>query len=82
MVKELKHKKEKYTKSVVKVRIDCINKLNECLKNAQRLNNARLIQQGCQIQWNLCLPLLQPVIRKQVRRALQLVVDCLESIDR
>ena len=47
-----------------------------------RANNTRLTQQGCQILWSLCLPLLQPGIRKQVRKALQLIVECLENIDR
>ncbi len=81
-VKDLKHKQEKYTKSIVKIRIDSINKLHEALRHALRLNNCRLVQLGCQIQWRLCMPLLQPGLRKQVRKALQLVIECLESIDR
>lgn len=82
LVKELKHKKEKYTKVVVKVRTECINKLYETLVHVNRTSNTRLCQQGCQIMWSLCLPLLQPGIRKQVRKALQLIVECLENIDR
>ncbi len=81
MVKELRHKQLKYTKNSVKTRTDMINKLHEALLNAKRANNPQLIQKGCHIQWTLCLPLLQPVLRKQVRRALQLVAECLESID-
>lgn len=81
MVKELKYKQEKYTKNAVKTRNDCINKLHDLLRNAQRLNNPRLTQLGCMMQWNLCLPLLQPGLRKQTRKALQLVAECLETID-
>lgn len=81
MVKELKHKQEKYTKNIVKTRTDSINKLHELLRNAQRFNNPRLIQQGCMMQWNLCLPLLQPGLRKNARKALQLCAECLENID-
>ncbi len=81
MVKELRHKQEKYTKHSVKTRTDMINKLHEALLNAKRTNNPSLVQKGCHAQWTLCLPLLQPVIRKQIRRALQLVAECLADID-
>ena len=82
MIKELKYKQEKYTKNIVKQRNDCIKKLHDILKNAQRLNNPKLIQLGCMMQWNLCLPLLQPGLRKQIRKALQLCAECLECIER
>ena len=82
IVKELKYKQEKYTKNIVNLRSDSINKLYDLLRNAQRLNNPRLIQLGCITQWNLCLPLLQPGLRKQARKALQLCAECLEGIDR
>ena len=40
------------------------------------------IQFGCSIQWNLCLPLLQPGLRKDVRKPLEYVAECLENIER
>ena len=33
------------------------------------------------MQWNLCLPLIQPGLRSQIRKPLQFVADCLEEID-
>ena len=80
-IKELKHKQEKYSKNVVKLRNDCINKLHETLKNALRSNSPNLVQLGCIMQWNLCMPLIQPGIRNQIRKPLQFVADCLEEID-
>lgn len=80
-IKELKHKQEKYSKNVVKLRNECINKLHEALKHAQRSNSPNLLQLGCIMQWNLCLPLIQPGLRNQIRKPLQYVADCLEEID-
>ena len=80
-MKALRHKQERYSKSVIKAKTESVNKLHELLRNAQRLNNTKLVQLGCFIQWNLCLSLLQPGLRKQVRKALQLVAECLEEID-
>ncbi len=80
-MKELKHKQERYTKNIVKLRSEAINKCHETLRNAKRSNNARLIQLGCLTQWNLCLPLLQPGLRSNVRKPLQFVSECLEDID-
>ena len=80
-VKALKYKQERYTKSVVKTKTENVNRMHELLRNAQRLNNTKLVQLGCLIQWNLCLSLLQPGLRKQVRKALQLVAECLEEIE-
>jgi hypothetical protein len=82
MVKELKHKQEKYSKACVKLRVDSIKRCDEILKNTIRTNNPNLIQFGCSIQWNLCLPLLQPGLRKDVRKPLEYVAECLENIER
>ena len=81
-VKELRHKQERYTKSVVRQRVDAINKCHEVLKNASRSQHTRLVQLGCLTQWNLCLPLLQATLRNHVRKPLQYVAECLENIDR
>ena len=82
MVKEMKHKQERYTKNIVKIRTEAINKCHETLRNAKRSNNPRLIQLGCLTQWNLCLSLFQPGLRSHVRKPLQYVAECLEDIDR
>ena len=81
-VKELKHKQEKYNNAVVKLRLDAIRRCDELLKNTIRTNNPALIQFGCSIQWNLCLPLLQPGLRKDVRKPLECLAECLEKIER
>lgn len=80
-IKELKHKQERFTKNIVKVRTDSINKCHEALKNALRTYNNRLIQLGCIMQWNFCLPLLQPGVRSNVRKPLTFVAECLETIE-
>lgn len=81
-IKELRHRQEKYTKAIVKQRLDSISKCQEAIQNALRLNSPRLVQLGCFTQWNLCLPMLQPVLRIQVRKSLQHVAESLERIDR
>ncbi len=82
MVKELKHKQEKYNKQSVKSRMEAIRRCDELIRNSVRLNNTDLIQLGCIIQWSLCLPLLQPGLRKDVRKPLQYVCECLSDIER
>ena len=80
-VKELRHKQEKYNKASVKTRVDAIKRCDDLLKNVLRFKNPELIEYGCTTQWNLCLPLLQPGLRKDVRKPLQFVCDCLQDID-
>jgi hypothetical protein len=81
-VKELKHKQEKYNKHSVRIRMESIRRCDELIRDSVRLNNTELIQLGCIIQWNLCLPLLQPGLRKDVRKPLQYVCECLNDIER
>lgn len=66
----------------MKQRLENVKRCQEALQNAVRLNSARLIQQGCSTQWNLCMPLLQPSLRIQVRKQLQHISECLDLIDR
>ncbi|CAF0832143.1 unnamed protein product [Brachionus calyciflorus] len=80
-IKQLKYKQEKFNKTTVRIRTECINKCHETLRNVLRTQNNRLIQLGCLKQWNFCLPLLQPGLRTNVRRPLQYVAECLETID-
>jgi hypothetical protein len=82
MIKSLLHKKERYNKSIVRLRVDAIMRCDEILHNAKRLLNPRLIQLGCMMQWNAILPLLQSGIRNQIRKPLQVVAEYLEEIDR
>lgn len=81
-IKEMRHKQEKYTKGIVKKRLESVTRCQEAIQNAVRLNSPRLVQLACFTQWSLCLPLLQPTLRIQVRKPLQHVAECLERIDR
>jgi len=67
---------------LVKVRLEAISKCAEALLNAIRLGDPGIIQAGCVTQWNLCLPLLQPNLRKHVRRPLTIVAEALEKMNR
>jgi len=52
---------------------------------AERLgstNKAGVVQAGCATLWNICLPLLQPNLRRLVRRPLIIAADALDNIDR
>lgn len=50
--------------------------------NAIRQGDPNVIQAGCVTQWNLILALLQPNLRKHVRKPLTLLADALEDIQR
>ncbi len=41
-----------------------------------------LVQTGCVILWNLCLPLLQTNLRGKIRKPLTTLVNILERIQR
>ncbi|XP_035825239.1 cilia- and flagella-associated protein 46 [Aplysia californica] len=81
MVRNLLEKQETYQKTVVDVRLQAIRRCEEAIMNAIRLGEPNVIQVGCVTQWNLCLPLLQPNLRNQVRKQLTVVADALEAID-
>jgi hypothetical protein len=81
-IKALNHQQFSYSKQIVNMRVQAIAKCDETLHNAQRVKNCSLIQFGCLIQWELCLPLLQPNLRSKIRRPLQFVADCLDEIER
>jgi hypothetical protein len=82
ILKNLKHKQEYHSSNILKVRYECINKCDELLRKAQRLKKPNLIEFGSKIQWNFCLPLLQYKLRKSIRKQLQLIADCLETVNR
>ena len=66
----------------MQVRQQAIKRCEEAIVNAVRLSAPHVIQAGCVTQWNLCLPLLQPNLRQQVRRPLTVVAEALEDIQR
>ncbi|KAK7109057.1 hypothetical protein V1264_013170 [Littorina saxatilis] len=80
MVKNLGEKQESYQKPVVELRLQAIKRCEEAIMNAIRSGDPNVIQAGCVAQWNLCLPLIQPNLRRQVRKALTLIAEALEDI--
>jgi hypothetical protein len=62
--------------------VAAIKRCEEALANAVRLGTAEVVQAGCVAMWNLCLPMLQPNLRLQVRRPLTMVANALHGIHR
>ncbi|KAK7482059.1 hypothetical protein BaRGS_00026751 [Batillaria attramentaria] len=80
MVKSLEEKQESYQRPVVDLRLQAIKRCEEAIMNAIRFGDPNVIQAGCVTQWNLCLPLTQPNLRKQIRKPLTLIAEALENI--
>lgn len=80
MVKSFGEKQESYHRPVVEVRLQAIRRCEEAIMNAIRNGDANVIQAGCVTQWNLCLPLTQPNLRKHMRKPLTIIADALEKI--
>ncbi|XP_065923991.1 cilia- and flagella-associated protein 46 isoform X6 [Magallana gigas] len=80
MVRSLGDKQESFNKSVVDLRLQAIKRCEETIMNAIRQGDPNVIQAGCVTQWNLILALLQPNLRKHVRKPLTLLADALEDI--
>ncbi|XP_078421329.1 cilia- and flagella-associated protein 46 [Cetorhinus maximus] len=74
-------KSEKCTKSFVKHCLRVIKRIDEILQNAIRARNWNLVQVVCVTQWKLCLPLLQPNLRKNVSKQLINVATILSDLD-
>ena len=67
---------------VISRRIEAIRLLERIIPSCeQRLKDPVLLQEICVAVWNASLPLLQPHLRKNVYRALQLVARALEDAD-
>ncbi|XP_028390807.1 LOW QUALITY PROTEIN: cilia- and flagella-associated protein 46-like [Dendronephthya gigantea] len=81
MVKSLGDKQENYSQSIVQIRLQAIEKLEQYLMTALRLGDQHVIEVGCTTMWNLCLPLLQFNLRHHVRKPLKIIADTLESVD-
>lgn len=64
------------------LRLQAIKRCEEAIMNAIRYGDPNVIQAGCVTQWNLCLPLTQPNLRRQIRKPLTLIAEALEDIQR
>ncbi|XP_038629303.1 cilia- and flagella-associated protein 46 isoform X2 [Scyliorhinus canicula] len=74
-------KAEKCTKSFVTNCLRVIKRMDEVLQNAIRAANWNLVQVVCVTQWKLCLPMLQPNLRKNVLKQLINVATILSDLD-
>ncbi|KAM9325060.1 LOW QUALITY PROTEIN: cilia- and flagella-associated protein 46 [Gastrophryne carolinensis] len=70
-----------YTKGVVQAQLRIVRRLEKTLQDALRLGEPIVIQAVCTSQWNICLPLLQHNLRKQLKKTLVSLSEALESID-
>ncbi|XP_051883705.1 cilia- and flagella-associated protein 46 [Pristis pectinata] len=80
-IQRLGKKAEKCTKSFVEHSLRVIKRIDQVLQNAIREGNGNLIQTVCVTQWNLCLPLLEPNLRKHVYKPLVNVATALNDLD-
>lgn len=62
-------------------RCDAIKKLCITLQSCRRLNDPALLQRLSILGWNICLPLLQPNLRRHVYQLFSIVNDSLQDID-
>lgn len=67
---------------ILQLRLQAIKRCEETIMNAIRQGDPNVIQAGCVTQWNLILALLQPNLRRHVRKPLTLLADALEDIQR
>eukprot|EP00960_Hanusia_phi_P063530 765504-Hanusia_phi.AAC.5 len=72
---------EMYTRKMVDTRLDALSRLEKALPSAVRSKDANVIHEICSLAWSLCLPILQPNLRKQAKRVLQACCKALEDID-
>ncbi|XP_063723597.1 cilia- and flagella-associated protein 46-like isoform X4 [Symsagittifera roscoffensis] len=80
MLKKLGTNEESYRKDVIQLRQKLVERVEQALSNAVRLDDRDLVQAACTTLWNICLPLLQPNLRASIRRALTLIANTLEEI--
>ena len=71
---------ELYTKKMVDTRVDAVQRLDKALIAANRANDPEVVHEVCALAWTLALPVLQPNLRKQVKRTLQSCAKALEDI--
>ncbi|XP_065152021.1 cilia- and flagella-associated protein 46 [Paramisgurnus dabryanus] len=63
------------------VELNVVRRLDALLQTALRDRDARVIQTVCVAQWNTCLPLLKPNLRKKIKKPLSSLARALEGID-
>ncbi|CAF0931723.1 unnamed protein product, partial [Adineta ricciae] len=79
-VKSLGESEELYSKRLVDIRIRAIDLTEETIESLIRTGQFDLVQTGCVILWNSCLPLLQSNLRGRIRRPLTTLVNTMERI--
>ncbi|MFT7806045.1 cilia- and flagella-associated protein 46 [Arapaima gigas] len=72
-------KMEGYSKSDVEVQVKMIKRLDHSLQSAVRGGSRSLIQVVCATLWNMCLPLLQHNLRKNIKISLLRMAQVLED---
>nr|XP_033798267.1 cilia- and flagella-associated protein 46 isoform X7 [Geotrypetes seraphini] len=80
-IQKLGSKISSYSKSSIETQLKAIERLEIALQNAVRLEDPSIAQMVCVALWNLCLPLMQQNLRKQIKKPLQFVAEILEKID-
>lgn len=66
----------------MQMQLSIVQRLDVALQRAVRLGEPGPIHAVCATQWNMCLPLLQHNLRRQLRKPLSNVADVLEKADR
>ncbi|XP_026876764.2 cilia- and flagella-associated protein 46 [Electrophorus electricus] len=76
-----KHRAEDYTKISVEAQLAAVGRLDALLQRAVKEGDGQVIQCVCAALWNSCLPLLQPNLRRSIKRALLTLAHALEAIN-
>ncbi|XP_076830740.1 cilia- and flagella-associated protein 46 isoform X3 [Brachyhypopomus gauderio] len=71
---------EDYTKVGVEAQLAAVHRLDALLQRAVREGDGQVTQCVCAALWNICLPLLQPNLRRSIKRALLTLAHALEDI--
>ncbi|XP_030628131.1 cilia- and flagella-associated protein 46 [Chanos chanos] len=70
---------EDYSKSRVEAQLSVISRLDVLLQSAVREGDIQATHAVCASQWNVCLPLLQRNLRKNIKNQLTRVAQALED---
>ncbi|KAJ1487533.1 hypothetical protein T484DRAFT_1786169 [Baffinella frigidus] len=65
---------------MVETRVEALGKLEKALTTAARASDPELVHEVCGLVWTLALPVLQPNLRRQVKRVLQSCAKTLEDM--
>ncbi|XP_066535415.1 cilia- and flagella-associated protein 46 isoform X2 [Hoplias malabaricus] len=72
---------EEYSKSSVEGQLGVVGRLDALLRRAIKEGDGQATQCVCATQWNSCLSLLQPNLRKSIKRPLLNLAQALEDTD-